>query len=86
MNTSSVVMCIYPHGSHIFYDCARKFYFPFLSVTGGTVAVLILVKSILLLFVRKNHKVIPAHFLTLPHSLFHIFLMARSAYKLLYAE
>ena len=45
---------------------------------GNTVAVLILAKNVLLLFVRKFTK-LPQHiFLTSPHSLFHIFLMAES--------
>ena len=43
---------------------------------GDTVAVLILAKYVLLLVVRKIHKVTPMHFLTSPHSSFHIFLMA----------
>ena len=45
---------------------------------GNTVAVLILAKNVLLLFVRKIHEVTPTRFLTSPHSLFHIFLTAES--------
>ena len=45
---------------------------------GNTVAVLILAKNVLLLFVRKIHEVIPTRFFTSPHSLFHIFLTAES--------
>ena len=45
---------------------------------GKTVAVLILAKNVLLLFVRKIHEVTPTRFLTSPHSLFHIFLKAES--------
>ena len=45
---------------------------------GNTVAVLILVKNVLLLFVRKFAKLPQRVFLTSPHSLFHIFLMAKS--------
>ena len=37
---------------------------------GNTVAVLILAKNILLLFVTKIHEVTPTHFLTSPHSLY----------------
>ena len=43
---------------------------------GNTVGVLILAKIVLLLFVRKFHKVTSTRFLTLPHSLFHFFLKA----------
>ena len=35
---------------------------------GNTVAVLILAKNVLLLFVRKIHEVTPTRFLTSPHS------------------
>ena len=43
---------------------------------GDTVAVLTLAKNVLFLFVRKIHEVTPMHFLTSPHSLCHIFIMA----------
>ena len=45
---------------------------------GDTIAVLILAKNVLLLFVRKIHEVTPTCFLTSPHSLFQIFLTAES--------
>ena len=45
---------------------------------SNTVIVLVLVKNILVLFVRKIYKVTQTRFLTSPHSLFHIFLTVES--------
>ena len=48
---------------------------------GDTVAVFILTKNVLLLFVRKIHEVTPMHFWTSLHSSFHTYLL-----NSLYAE
>ena len=51
------------------------FVVPIVLHFGDTVAVLILVEYVLLLFVRKIYEVTPTRFLTSPHSSFHTFLI-----------